>query len=271
MILALGTTFSEGTTLGFGNRIIPDKAKIIQIDIDPDELGRNYPTALSVQADVKTALRAIIDAVKSKRPSTTGAAGSRRSQEIQEAKQAWQNELNKKTAGAGLTYDSVLKTLNELLTGNETLVTAGMTGDLLRNIDAATPIIHAGEFRAIGTAFATSLGVKLGLPDRRVVCVTGDGSFMMEQQELATARFHNIPVLNIVLRNNAYGGMKRDQLNHYSGRVIGTELFVPDLARLAELFGAKGYTITRPEEVRPVLQKSLASDDFVVVDVKVDK
>ena len=165
----------------------------------------------------------------------------------------------------------MLKTLNELLTGTEILVTSGMTGDLLRNIDAATPIIHAGEFRAIGTAFATSLGVKLGLPGARVVCVTGDGSFMMEQQELATARLHNIPVLAIVLRNNAYGGMKRDQLHHYGGRVIGTELFVPDLARMAELFGAKGYTITRPEEVRPVLQKSLESDDFVVVDVKVDK
>jgi acetolactate synthase-1/2/3 large subunit len=270
LILALGTTFSEGTTLGFGHRIIPDKAKIIQIDIDPDELGRNYPTSLSVQADVKTALRAIIDAVKSKRPSATG-AGSRKAQEIREAKQAWKNDLDKKTAGEGMTYDSVLKTLNELLTGRETLVTAGMTGDLLRNIDAATPIIHAGEFRAIGTAFATSLGVKLGLPNSRVVCVTGDGSFMMEQQELATARLHNIPVLNIVLHNNAYGGMKRDQLNHYNGRVIGTELFVPDLARLAELYGAKGHTITRPEEVRPVLQKSLASDDFIVVDVTVDK
>jgi thiamine pyrophosphate-dependent acetolactate synthase large subunit-like protein len=270
LILALGTTFSEGTTLGFGHRIIPEKAKIIQIDIDPDELGRNYPTQLSVQADVKTALRGIIDAVKDNRPSAT-VADSRRAQEIQEAKQAWQNDLDKKTAGEGMTYDSVLKTLNELLTGKETLVTSGMTGDLLRNIDAATPIIHAGEFRAIGTAFATSLGVKLGLPNSRVVCVTGDGSFMMEQQELATARLHNIPVLNIVLHNNAYGGMKRDQLNHYNGRVIGTELFVPDLARLAELYGAKGHTITRPEEVRPVLQKSLASDDFIVVDVKVDK
>jgi acetolactate synthase I/II/III large subunit len=270
-ILALGTTFSEGTTLGFGNRIIPDKAKIIQIDIDPDELGRNYPTTLSVQADVKTALRAIIDAVKSKRPTAPVGDSTRRAQEIQEAKRAWQDELSKKTAGEGMTYDSVLKTLNELLTGKETLVTSGMTGDLLRNIDAVTPIIHAGEFRAIGTAFATSLGVKLGLPNSRVVCVTGDGSFMMEQQELATARLHNIPVLNIVLHNNAYGGMKRDQLHHYNGRVIGTELFVPDLARLAELFGAKGYTITRAEEVRPVLQKSLKSDDFVVIDVKVDK
>ena len=271
LILALGTTFSEGTTMGFGHRTIPDQTKIIQIDIDPDELGRNYPTQLSVQADVKAALRAIMDGIKSKKPSTPAASGEGRALEIEQAKQAWRSDLDKKTANGSLTYDAVLKTLNELLTGTEILVTSGMTGDLLRNIDAATPIIHAGEFRAIGTAFATSLGVKLALPGARVVCVSGDGSFMMEQQELATARLHNIPVLAIVLRNNAYGGMKRDQLHHYGGRVIGTDLFVPDLARLAELFGAKGYTITRPEEVRPVLQKSLESDDFIVVDVKVDK
>ena len=271
LILALGTTFSEGTTMGFGHRTIPDQAKIIQIDIDPDELGRNYPTRFAMQADVKAALGAIIDGIKSKRTSTPAAGGGGRAREIEQAKQAWRSDLDKKTANGNLTYDSVLKTLNELLTGTEILVTSGMTGDLLRNIDAATPIIHAGEFRAIGTAFATSLGVKLGLPGARVVCVTGDGSFMMEQQELATARLHNIPVLAIVLRNNAYGGMKRDQLHHYGGRVIGTDLFVPDLARMAELFGAKGYTITLPEEVRPVLQKSLESDDFVVVDVKVDK
>ena len=271
LILALGTTFSEGTTMGFGHRTIPDQTKIIQIDIDPDELGRNYPTQLSVQADVKAAVRSIIDGIKSKRPSTPAAGVSGRGREIEQAKQAWRSDLDKKTANGSLTYDSVLKTLNELLTGTEILVTSGMTGDLLRNIDAATPIIHAGEFRAIGTAFATSLGVKLGLPAARVVCVTGDGSFMMEQQELATARFHNIPVLAIVLRNNAYGGMKRDQLHHYGGRVIGTELFVPDLARMAELFGAKGYTITRPEEVRPILQKSLESNEFIVVDITVDK
>jgi acetolactate synthase-1/2/3 large subunit len=270
LILALGTTFSEGTTLGFGHRVIPEKANIIQIDIDAEELGRNYPTVLSMQADVQAALRAIIAGVKSKRPSASAALHSQRAQQIQEAKQSWQNDLTNKVANGALTYDSVLKTLNELLSGNETLVTAGMTGDLLRNIDAARPIIHAGEFRAIGTAFATSLGVKLGLPDSRVVCVTGDGSFMMEQQELATARLHNIPVLAVVLRNNAYGGMKRDQLKNYGGRVIGTELFVPDLARLAELFGAKGFTITRPEEVRPVFQQALKTDDFVVVDVKMD-
>ena len=190
---------------------------------------------------------------------------------IRESKAAWQRELEKKVSNSALTYDHVLKTLNGMLTGKEVLVTSGMTGDLLRNIDSARPIIHAGEFRAIGTALATALGVKLGLPDARVVCVTGDGSFMMEQQELATARLHNIPVLVLVLRNNAYGGMRRDQWEHYGGRVIGTELFVPDLARLGELFGAKGYNITRTEDVRPTIERALGSEEFVVIDVKVDK
>ena len=268
LILALGTTFSEGTTMRFGHEIIPEHAKIIQIDTDPDELGRNYPTELSIQADVKIALRAIIDAVKNRQPKAS--VNGSRAQEIQQAKQKWKDALTQKTATGGLTYESVMKALNDLLTGKEILTTSGMTGDTLRGIDAVTPIIHAGEFRAIGTALATAMGVKLGRPEARVICVTGDGSFMMEQQELATASYHKIPIFVLILRNNAYGGMKRDQMKTYGGRVIGTELFIPDLPRLAELYGARGVRITHSEELKPVFQQALASDDFVVVDVKLD-
>ena len=164
----------------------------------------------------------------------------------------------------------MLKALDDLLTGNEILTTSGMTGDTLRNIDSKVPIIHAGEFRAIGTALATAFGVKIGRPDARVICITGDGSFMMEQQELATARYHNIPVMVLVLHNNAYGGMKRDQQNNYGGRIIGTELFIPDLAKLADLYGAKGYTVTKKEQLTPVFKEALANDEFVIVDVQMD-
>src|SRR3972149_11164267 len=83
LILALGATFSEGTTAGFGHKIIPEHAKIIQIDTDAGELGRNYPTELSIQADAKIALHAIIDGVKSRQPKV--AANNARVQEIQQA------------------------------------------------------------------------------------------------------------------------------------------------------------------------------------------
>ena len=268
LILALGATFSEGTTMRFGHEIVPEKAKILQIDTDPDELGSNYPTALSIQADAKVALRAIIDEIKKRQPKSPTNGG--RAESIQQAKQAWNNGVEQRGASGGLTYESVMKALNELLTGKEILATSGLTGDTLRGIDAVNPIIHAGEFRAIGTALATAMGVKLGRPDARVICVTGDGSFMMEQQELATAAYHKIPIFVLILRNNAYGGMKRDQLKNYSGRVIGTELFIPDLPKLAELYGAKGLSVTRKEELKSVFQKALAADEFVVVDVKLD-
>jgi len=266
LLLAIGTSFSEGTTLGFGYKTVPERAKIIQIDLDPEQLGRNYPTEIAIQADAKTALRAIIDRVNALPAKKT----ADRAEQIQLAKQAWQSELDEAMSQQGLTYATVLRALNGQLNGNEILTTSGMTGDTLRNIDSTTPIIHAGEFRAIGTALATAYGVKIGRPEARVICVTGDGSFMMEQQELATAHYHNIPVMVLILRNNAYGGMKRDQQKNYGGRIIGTELFIPDLAKLAALYGAKSYNVTKKEELTPVFKEALAKDEFVIVDVKLD-
>ncbi|HEX9455148.1 MAG TPA: thiamine pyrophosphate-binding protein [Candidatus Binatia bacterium] len=267
LVLAVGTSFSEGTTLGFGHKTIPERAKIIQIDTDPEQLGRNYPTELAIQADAKVALRAIIDGVNAKPPKSSQPDNA---EAIAQAKQEWLNGIDETISKQNLGYVSVLRALNELLTGNEIITTSGMTGDTLRNIDSKVPIIHAGEFRAIGTALATAFGVKIGRPEARVICITGDGSFMMEQQELATARYHKIPVMVLILRNNAYGGMKRDQTSNYGGRIIGTELFIPDLAKLAELYGAKGYTITKKEELTPVFKEALAKDEFVIVDVKMD-
>ena len=266
VLLAVGTSFSEGTTLGFGHKAIPEGARIIHIDTDPEQFGRIYPAELAIQADAKSALRAIIDNAKTRSPRSL----RDRKPAIQQARQTWRSEIDAQIDKSNLTYASVLRALNEQLTGKEILTTSGMTGDTLRNIDATTPIIHAGEFRAIGTALATAYGVKIGRPDARVICVSGDGSFMMEQQELATARYHNIPVMVLILRNNAYGGMKRDQQKNYGGRIIGTELFVPDLAKLAELYGAKGYRVTKKEQLAPVFKETLANDEFAIVDVQLD-
>ena len=246
---------------------IPEQAEIIHIDTDPEQFGRNYPAELAIQADAKSALRAIIDDVKARQPK----APSDRTPAIKQAKAAWRKEVDAQIDKSNLTYASVLRALDDLLTGNEILTTSGMTGDTLRNIDSKVPIIHAGEFRAIGTALATAFGVKIGRPDARVICVTGDGSFMMEQQELATARYHNIPVMVLILHNNAYGGMKRDQQNNYGGRIIGTELFIPDLAKLADLYGAKGYSGDQERSSSRQFSKKLwRTDEFVIVDVKMD-
>ncbi|MDP6560316.1 MAG: thiamine pyrophosphate-binding protein, partial [Candidatus Binatia bacterium] len=268
LILALGTTFSEGTMLSFEYKLIPRSAKIIHIDIDPQELGRNFAQYQSVQSDAKVALQSLLGTIKNRVPSCGSSTTKARAQEIENKKKAWRQEQETSGEPGKITKPNVYRTLSDLSTDTHVFVTAGVTGSLLTHIDARQPVIHAGEFRAIGTALATALGAKLGQPDKRVVCVTGDGSFLMEQQELATARLHNIPILVVVLRNNAYGGMKRDQIKHYNGRVMGTDLFIPDLHDLAGLYGAQGEKVAKAQDLRPVLEKHMSSDELVVVDVE---
>ena len=123
------------------------------------------------------------------------------------------------------------------------------------------------DFRAIGHGLASSIGMQYALPGRQVVCITGDGSFMMELQELATLARTGFPITVIVVHNSAYGNMKRDQMRHYDGRVIGTELLIPDLPRLASSFGVHGEQLTKPAELEPAMRRAFSSGKAAVLDV----
>jgi acetolactate synthase-1/2/3 large subunit len=107
----------------------------------------------------------------------------------------------------------------------------------------------------------------LGLAFRPVVCITGDGSFMLESQELATAAALKPPISIIVIRNDAYGNMKRDQIRHYGGRVIGTDLYLPDLCTLATAYGIPSERVTEPSALLAAIKKSVASGGPSLLDV----
>ena len=121
--------------------------------------------------------------------------------------------------------------------------------------------------RAIGFGLSTSIGLSLALPSRAVACVTGDGSFMLESQELATAAVLELPISIIVIRNDAYGNMKRDQIKHYDGRVIGTDLHLPDLCALAGAYGIEAERVTHPQALLPALKRALALGKPILLDV----
>jgi acetolactate synthase-1/2/3 large subunit len=87
--------------------------------------------------------------------------------------------------------------------------------------------------------------------------VTGDGSFMLETQELATAAREKLPIAIIVVRNEAYGNMKRDQIRHWGGRIIGTDLNLPDLCALAASYGVDAQRVERPPELRAAVERAL--------------
>jgi acetolactate synthase I/II/III large subunit len=121
--------------------------------------------------------------------------------------------------------------------------------------------------RAIGFGVSTAIGLSLAFPSRPVACVTGDGSFMLESQELATVAALKLPISIIVIRNDAYGNMKRDQIKHYGGRVIGTNLHLPDLCALAGSYGIEGKRVAEAEALLPAVKRALVLHKPILLDV----
>jgi acetolactate synthase-1/2/3 large subunit len=131
--------------------------------------------------------------------------------------------------------------------------------------------ITSGYQGTLGAGFPTALGAKVAHPDRPVVAITGDGGFMFGVQELATAVQFNIGVVVLVFNNNAYGNVRRDQRQHFDGRVVASDLVNPDFVKLAESFGVGATRVTSPEGFRPALEKALAHGGPYLIDIEVPK
>jgi acetolactate synthase-1/2/3 large subunit len=119
----------------------------------------------------------------------------------------------------------------------------------------------------LGFGFSTALGVKVAHPDKAVIAVSGDGGFLFGVQELATAVQYRINLVTIVFNNSGYGNVRRDQQDKYHGRLLGVELRNPDFVKLAESFGALGLRAGSPETLKPVLERALAADSPVIIEV----
>ena len=265
LVLAIGATFSEALTLGYGNKVIPEGAKIIQVDNDRGEVGKIYPVRDAVVGDAKIVLRELINLLKR----SERRKNSARLEQLARAKRAWREKLESHDYGAEGPIDQwhVYRALKEAA-GEETIVVgAGGTTELVRRFIAPAYVFHSGDFRAIGAGLATSIGLSFAFPGRPVACVTGDGSFMLETQEMAAAAAWNLPISIIVVRNSAYGNMKRDQIRHWGGRVIGTDLNLPDLCALAAAYGVEAQRIERPSELPPAIKQSLALGKPSLLDV----
>lgn len=266
LVLAVGVTFSEGLTLGYGTKVIPAAARIIQADLDPREIGKSYPVYLPIVGEAKAVLSALIEAIKRR---GAGTKNPSRLESIARDRNLWREQLLARAYEAGEPIDQwhLYRALREATDEQAIIVGAGGTAELLRRFIARAYVYHSGEFRVIGHGLSTSIGLALAFPSRPVVCVTGDGSFMLESQEMATAAALGLPVAIIVIRNSAYGNMKRDQIKHYGGRVIGTDLHLPDLCALAASYGIAAERVERPPDLVPAIKRSLGLKRPALLDV----
>lgn len=253
----------------------PPGVRVIQLDIDPNELGRNYPNTVSVLGDAKTTLRHMIN-LASKRPDAT-VKWVKRTQELVAAWRAETAEMRNADV-APIRPERICKEISDALPPNGVVVSdTGHAGIwTARYIELNHP--NQRYFRtagSLGWGFPAALGVKCALPDRPVVCFTGDGGFYYHIAELETARRHNINAVIVVnnnsalnqeinLNNAAYGGKQR-------GRAEEMWRF-PDVnfAKIAEGFGCVGIRVEKPADLNAAIKSGIAMNKPVVIDVVSD-
>lgn len=237
--------------LGVGTRLVPmvpgwgvdDGLKVVRIDIDPDEMPRNHAPDAAIHADAAAGLAALLGAVPAHnraRPSRAGEMAGLRS--------ALGAELERLDPQV-----PILRAIRRALPDDgvfvEELTQPGYVARLVFPVYEPRTYLHPGYQGTLGYAAPTAMGARVGRPGRKVLAITGDGGFMFNVQELATAAQHGIDVVLVLFNDGAYGNVKRFQQQLFDGREIAVDLRNPDFMKLADAFGVQGLRATTPQEL----------------------
>ncbi len=258
VILAVGTRLLV-QSLAFS---IQPNQKVIQVDIDPEEIGRNVPLALGITSDAKLALHAITSGLPSKK------RNSEWRQDELESFRKQTLEILERDAKVQL---EICKVLREALK-DDAIVVNGVTNMghwspvCLKALEPRT-YITPGYFGTLGFAYPTAVGAKIGNPDKQVVALCGDGGFMFTSQELCTAVKHKANVVTLLFEDKAFGSSLSEQRVGFEGRIFETQLLNPDFVRYAESFGAVGIQTNGPGDLKDALDNALKQEMPVVVDI----
>ena len=272
-ILAVGTRLTHFTTF-YDHRFIPAHARIIQIEVDEKELGRHYPLEVGILGDARAVLGGLSAGLGQ-------ALGSRPRDEVRfAAVETLRQQRQARITKAGQTDVVPMKPqrvyweLRQVLP-RETIVVldAGAAPSHayhLLEFYAPRTFISPGDLGCVGAGFPSALGAKLARPDRPVVCLCGDGGFLMTGQDLETAVRERIPVITIVMSNNCWGSEKAYQKYFFNERYVGADFTNPRFDEYARLFGAQGLRAEKPDELRPALEKALTANVPTVIEIPVD-
>ncbi|MDP2646081.1 MAG: thiamine pyrophosphate-binding protein [Desulfobacterales bacterium] len=274
VILALGTPFTEFTTWRFGHSIIPEKAKIIHVDLDASELGKNYPLEIGIVGSIKKVLHAMIQEVQERRKNPSPMEEHPRFKALMAGKKTWEAAMqaHKNSDKSPIMPGRLMNDLRKALPDDALVV--GASGSTHAWFDycfeSLTHTLGIACWHPMGAEYCETLGAQLAMPDKAAVCLLGDGSMMMTLAEIATAVKYNIPVLAVVRHNALFGNMRHTQNIHFPDRFIGTDPPVPHLANTARELGAHSERISRPEEIIPSVRRALESGRPSLLEVMID-
>ncbi len=289
VLLALGTRFGDRSASSWrdgATHSIPP-TRLIHVDQDPGQLGRNYPPAVGVTGSVTIVLRQLLDEFARRGPASAEAAAAtaaRRgwAERFAGWKQGWESALQKHRASDATPIhpDRVLAELERAVPHHAILLAdIGMHHTWVVQqwkVREKGQLLQSGGFAAMGFGVCGSLGAKLAAPDRPVVAVVGDGGFMMHANAVATAVEYELPVVWIVWNNCGYVSI-RDLQKGFYGREFATrfrndrtgELKSADFAMMARAMGADGVRVERPADLGEQLRAALATGRPTVLDVQV--
>ena len=277
-ILGLGTRFAEADCSSWEAEYTFNfpPTQLIHIDIDPAEIGRNYPAAIGAVADLKLALAALLCAAKKlcpqgvKRPALVAEmAANRESFVASNLEWAESNDFP-------MAPQRILADLRKALPRDSYICTdvGWNKNGLAQQYPVYEPgsIFTPGGFATMGFGSPAAMGAKIALGDKVVVALVGDGGWGQNPAVLATAKESHIPVIWVIMNNHAFGTIAGLEKAHYD-TTFGTlfevdgKTYSPDYAAIARAYGIEGITVNAAEELLPALQRAIAMKVPVVIDV----
>ncbi len=268
-VLAIGTRFSDrsvGTFEEFEKRL-----KIIHMDVDPAEIGKNQNAQVAVVGDVQATLRIMVKMLMQKAIKKTDE--NKWIKHVKEVKEYWRENL--KLPKGEMTAAKILRKLREVLP--KEAITTTEVGQHQMWASLFFDVIHPGTFFSstglgtMGWGFPAAIGAKVARPDVPVVDIAGEGSFNMTENSLATSVLEDIPVIVFLVNNFSLGMVAQWQRTFYDRRMIGIDLKnCPDYVKLAESYGAQGIRAQSLDELEKAIKAGLKSNVTTVIDIPID-
>ena len=260
VILAVGTRFVDPATAKWG--LGPGRT-VIQMDIDADEIGRNYPVTIGIEADARAGLAALADLVE--RGGDGRVSGTTELEALKQGVAA-----RARAVGPQAEYALAIREAlpDEAIVVSE-MTQVGYWTNFAFPVYEPRTYITPGYQGTLGYGFPTALGAKVAHPDRPVVSINGDGGFGFCLNELSTMAGHRIAATAIVFTDDAFGNVKRIQQDQFGGRTIASDLLNPDFLKLAEAFGVSGRRAESPPALRTAVEESVRANEPTLIAVPI--
>ncbi len=270
-ILAVGTRLSQSTTF-YDNRFIPADAKIVQIEIDPQEIGRNYPITVGIEGDAKAVMDGLLEKVREGEPKPNsdwvaeiGDLATRRTNRLDD---------EGKDTTMPMKPQKVYAELRKVIPRNAIVaLDAGLApnyGQDRLNYYEPRSLITSLDLGGLGFSFPASIGAKFAAPDRPVINFNGDGGFLFNAQEFSTLVENNLPVVTVVMNNGVWGSEKAYQRYAFNERYVGADVTNPRYDKYAEIFGGAGFYVERPEDIGNAMIEALNCGKPSIIEIPTD-